>query len=451
MHRKTISWAALAALCCGAVLPAATAGGPARAPGAGAAPVSVTALLSRARARVNSTARVPLAAPDAEPVRGLVSPDAPAGSEPSHLLRAVAAFPATPRAMGHAVQTIYLRGTVAPEIKLAMALQQAQQDNAPYVGAHAHRLLRATGYGQRLARALGGSSAPNLSFAEAAALRYTAALGPGPRYLDEEAFRAVRAWYNDRQVVELTIAVCFNSYLNRLSEALHLPVEPWALESPATVGEARPYDPPAGRVSLLGDAEVRELQATVERLNAPQRPAQGTARGQGGLGLGVANSLRAMGRAPEQMRAWFDLWATARESQVVDRQTKLQVSLAVSQLNGCRYCVVHQVVGLRRQNVDPARLVALQKDDSQLTPRELAAVRFARQLSRVPSGITEAQYRALEAEFTPQGALEVLFQTCGFAYMNRFTDGLKLPSEEEAIRIYQEVYGEGSYAGFGKP
>ena len=25
--------------------------------------------------------------------------------------------------------------------------------------------------------------------------------------------------------------------------------------------------------------------------------------------------------------------------------------------------------------------------------------------------------------------------------MNRFTDGLRLPSEDEAIRVYQETYG----------
>jgi hypothetical protein len=32
---------------------------------------------------------------------------------------------------------------------------------------------------------------------------------------------------------------------------------------------------------------------------------------------------------------------------------------------------------------------------------------------------------------------------CGnFAYMSRFTDGLRLPSEDEAIKTYKETYGE---------
>ena len=36
--------------------------------------------------------------------------------------------------------------------------------------------------------------------------------------------------------------------------------------------------------------------------------------------------------------------------------------------------------------------------------------------------------------------LEVLAQSCNFAYMNRYTDWLRLPSEEEAIKIYQGTY-----------
>ena len=40
-----------------------------------------------------------------------------------------------------------------------------------------------------------------------------------------------------------------------------------------------------------------------------------------------------------------------------------------------------------------------------------------------------------------EGAFDVILQTCTFAFMNRFTDGLHLPSEDEAVRVYREVYG----------
>jgi alkylhydroperoxidase family enzyme len=109
--------------------------------------------------------------------------------------------------------------------------------------------------------------------------------------------------------------------------------------------------------------------------------------------------------------------------------------------NECRYCTLHQVLGLRRLGVDPAKLVAMQKDDSALTPRELAAVKFARKLTATPGSTTDADYAALKGEFGDRGALEVLVQTCTFAFMNRFTDGLRLPSEDEAVRVYLETYG----------
>src|SRR5262249_3697578 len=92
--------------------------------------------------------------------------------------------------------------------------------------------------------------------------------------------------------------------------------------------------------------------------------------------------------------------------------------------------------------VNPAKLMAMAKDDSALTPRELTAVSFARKITRDPAKLTKEDYAALVAEFKEQGALEVLLQCGNFAYMNRFTDGLRLPSEDEAIKVYQETYGK---------
>ena len=102
---------------------------------------------------------------------------------------------------------------------------------------------------------------------------------------------------------------------------------------------------------------------------------------------------------------------------------------------------LHQVLGLRRLGVDPGKLVAMKKDDSALTPREAVAVRFARKLTTAPGDVTRRRLRG-----RPQGVRRArrargLVQTCTFAFMNRFTDGLMLPSEDEAIRVYQETYG----------
>ena len=121
-------------------------------------------------------------------------------------------------------------------------------------------------------------------------------------------------------------------------------------------------------------------------------------------------------------------------------ETQLQVSFAVSLANGCRYCTLHQVLGLRKLGVSMNKLMEMKKDDDALTPQERVAVLFARKLASDPSSMTDADYQALRAAFGEQGALDVLMQTCNFAGFNRFTDGLRLPSEDAAVQNYREVY-----------
>lgn len=412
------------------------------------APRSLASLVASARNRKSTTARVPLLPETAEVFRDVETLE-PAGSGrvPSYL-RALSTLPNSVKPMGHLVKTFLTRGSVQPEIKLAMGLKIAQLDGSPYVAVHLNRLLNASEDGRRLAQAVASQGKGSLSPEESAALAFANALGRGPRELDDAEFRKLRTWYNDAQVVELTMTVSFFAFFDRYCEGLNLPVEPWALETAAS--PLPEWHAGTARVSLTTDQEVKLFRDTAERATASARPEPGkdSAAARNSLGIGIANSQRAMVRAPEHMDAWFGFWSAARESQLVNRNDKLQVSFAVSMVNGCRYCTVHQVVGLRRLGVDPAKLVAMRKDDAVLTPRERAAVLFARKLTRSPASVTDADYRTLVSEFTEPGAVEVLLQTSTFNFMNRLTDGLRLPSEDEAIRSYQEVYGPGSYEGY---
>ena len=92
--------------------------------------------------------------------------------------------------------------------------------------------------------------------------------------------------------------------------------------------------------------------------------------------------------------------------------------------------------------MEVGKLLAMEKDDSALTPEERAAVVYARKLTKTPGSITAADWAALQRTFPGSAAYEVLHQTCRFAFMNRFTDNLRLPSEEEAIEVYREVFGD---------
>ncbi len=336
------------------------------------------------------------------------------------------------------VQAFLFGGTVAPETKMAMGLKIAQIYGSPYLFAHTNRWLRATEKGQSLLK--NWDSRKDLTDAEKIALEYAGKLTNDIHGVSDEDFALTRGFYNDSQVIELTMTVCFFNHFVRFVEATNLPVEDWVLndKSPRIADSVNKTIAPSARVALVSDNEMNQTQTILESAKQTQTPAQG-------LGLGIANSQRAFLRVPALGQAWREFGFANRAAWTIDRNIQLQISFAVSMANGCRYCTLHQVLGLRRLGVDPKKLLAMKKDDSQLTPRELTAVEFARKLTTQPSSVTDADFAKLKKEFGEQGATEVVLQTGAFAFMNRFTDGLRLPSEDEAVKNYQEVYGDGAY------
>ena len=384
-----------------------------------------------ARARVQATPRISLAA-------AVSRPDDPGlrlfGSDVPNVVKAMGTVPEGMTPMAEMLRAVLLEGSVASTTRAAMGLRVAQIVDSPYVAAHMVRLLAASPDAALWRAYFQEGQADRLTPRQREAVAYAETLTRDVNGVDDERFARVRAHFTDNELVELTIVNAFFNHVTRLVEAARLPVEPWALEPPTVAVPWVVEQKGAPRIGLISD---REMSATAAVAAAAADPAAQKA----GLGLGVANSMRAMFRAPGLAVPWRTLMTALREKEQVGRDVKLQVSLAVSTMNGCRYCIRHQVLGLRRIGVDPARLVALQKDDAALTPRERTAVEFARQVSAAPSKVTDAEWTGLVTEFGDRGAVEVLLQTCTFAFMNRFTDALMLPSEDEAVRVYQETYG----------
>ena len=388
---------------------------------------SLANLAQQARDRVSATPRVALDA--SVSAKSLGSPEAPA------FVRALGALPSSVEPMAALPDAVLFKGTVAPEIKAAMGLRIAQVNGSPYVAAHMLRVLKGHDRGSVLRSAMDGSTGSRLSTSEQVALRYAEILTRTVNLAPSD-FERVAATFNDSEIVELTMTVSFFNFFTRYTEALNLPVESWALDGTMTWPARATPPTPKPRIALLADDEITAAAAA---LALAKDPAAQQARNS--LGLGMANSQRAMLRVPGIQQAWRAFGSSFREKATIGRDIQLQVSFAVSTANECRYCTLHQVQGLRRLGVDPIKLQAMRKDDSALTPRELVAVKFARRLTDRPSGISDEDYAAVKKEFGDAGAIEVVLQTCNFAFMNRFTDGLQLPSEDEAIKVYHETYG----------
>ena len=389
---------------------------------------SLDALNQVAQQKLAAQANVPLAEVTAEFINGADVLEA--GKIPNYV-RALSLLPTAAKPFAAAFKAYLYNGTIAPETKMAMGLRIAQVYGSAYPAIHLQRLLRASENGQKLLAALKTGNVATLSMSEQAALRYTELLTRDIHGVSDAEFQKTRASFNDSQVVELTMTTCFFNYFLRFCEGTNLSVEKWALDEPVAKIAATKFELPPARVALVSDSE---MTAVTEMLTAAKTPANN-------WNIGIANSQRAFLLVPDINRVWRAYTTPTRNYESVSREIKLHVSFAISMANGCRYCTLHQVLGLRRLGVDPSKLMAMAKDDSALTARELAAVRFARKITREPAKLTKADYDALIKEFQPQGALEILLQCGNFAYMNRFTDGLRLPSEDEAIKVYHETYG----------
>ena len=402
--------------------------------------ISIEALNQVAKAKQTIQANVPLAEDNAEFIKGADVLEA--GKIPNYV-RGLALLPKSAKPLAEALKAYLYSGTIAPETKMAMGLRIAQIWGSAYPAVHLQRLLRASDKGQKLLACLKTNDEKSLSASEAAGIRYADLLTRDVHGVSDAEFQTTRAQFNDAQIVELTMTTAFFNYFIRYCEGAHLPVEKWAIDEPVAKVNAPKFELPAARVALVSNEQMTLAATTLSA-------AQEQAKNPNGLGIGIANSQRAFLLVPDITKAWRGYTNLTREYNSVTREIKLHVSFAISMANGCRYCTLHQVQGLRRLNVDPAKLMAMAKDDSALTVRELTAVVFARKITREPAKITKSDYDVLVKEFTPQGALELLLQCGNFAYMNRFTDGLRLPSEDEAIETYHETYGK-SFEEVRKP
>lgn len=396
---------------------------------------SLTDLEKLAKEKMNAKPRVALAE-----VKEMKNADALETANVPNYIKALAQNTKAAPQFANLVQTFLFGGSVAPETKMAMGLKIAQLYGSGYLYAHTNRWLLATDKGQSLLKAWADQK--SFSEAERIALEYSEKLTNDIHGVSDEDFARTRGFYNDSQVIELTMTVCFFNHFVRFVEATNLPVEDWVLndKSPKLLASINKTVAPQARIALVSDTEMNQTQTILE--NAKQAPTQTP---QQGLGLGIANSQRAFLRVPALGQAWREFGFQNRANWTIERNIQLQISFAVSMANGCRYCTLHQVLGLRRLGVDPKKLLAMKKDDSALTPRELTAVEFARKLTTQPGSVTDADFEKLKKEFGEQGAVEVVLQTGAFAFMNRFTDGLRLPSEDEAVKNYQETYGDGTY------
>lgn len=143
----------------------------------------------------------------------------------------------------------------------------------------------------------------------------------------------------------------------------------------------------------------------------------------------VDNVMKIHSLNVDTLRTHFEMYTAAlhRRSPLTRAEREI-VAVTVSRLNGCAYCLHHHAAGLERLLAPVRRSDApaiRDGDESVLTDRERAMVRYATALTSAPTAMREADVEALRAAGLDDRAILDLAQVVGyFNYVNRIVVGL---------------------------
>ena len=106
--------------------------------------------------------------------------------------------------------------------------------------------------------------------------------------------------------------------------------------------------------------------------------------------------------------------------------------LKTGEINQCTYCATVRAAGVREDVAPREAAVFGDIDASQLSSREVVAVRLAEYMAGDPNYIPDAFNDELKAEFSEDEVVELVFGCSIFNFGNKFNITMKLDSTEES-------------------
>jgi alkylhydroperoxidase family enzyme len=101
----------------------------------------------------------------------------------------------------------------------------------------------------------------------------------------------------------------------------------------------------------------------------------------------------------------------------------------VSRGNNCHYCLGHQELKLRGAGLDDDTIASLDSDWSVFSPRQQAALAYARKLTLEPQLVGDKDIDRLKSLFTGAEIIELTYNIARFNSTNRWTDAMGLPQD----------------------
>ena len=276
-----------------------------------------------------------------------------------------------------------------------------------------------------------------------AALTYSRKLTLEPHLVGEADIAALKRWFTDVEVIELTFHVARFNAMNRWADGLGLPQErqvgagssfdtPTSERFQTAISVVAPTErvarPPLPSVEVVKAslAACRNRQARVSLLS------EGQARKALVAAIGDRSPLcweRAMaqfaGVGPPSV-AIFNTMATDEHLSV---RLKAELALISAVHNRAWYAVGHAAHRLRGLGASTADMAALFDGDAHAADDGSAAHALAAKLTADPHLMTDADIAAVREHFSDAETAQIVHVICMANLFDRFTESLGLPLE----------------------
>ncbi|TXG98923.1 MAG: carboxymuconolactone decarboxylase family protein [Nevskiaceae bacterium] len=132
------------------------------------------------------------------------------------------------------------------------------------------------------------------------------------------------------------------------------------------------------------------------------------------------NMLAIFAQSPTAFNAWFSLRTALNRT--LDMQTREAISLIVSEVNGCNYCLAVHTYVANLAKMPPDEIILARKGGSSDSKRD-AAIKFARTVIEQRGQLTDSDFKAVkDAGFSDPNILEIISLVAMYSLTNFFNN-----------------------------
>jgi len=133
------------------------------------------------------------------------------------------------------------------------------------------------------------------------------------------------------------------------------------------------------------------------------------------------NMMASFAQSPIAFNAWAALLGSL--SKALDVKTRDSIGLAVSEVNGCNYCLtVHSFTAEHMAKLAPDEIILARKGHAS-DPKRDAAVQFARKIVETRGHVSDADLQAIrDAGYTDANVMEVVALVAMYSLTNFFNN-----------------------------